>query len=97
MTATISKVKSIAEDLNIPEATVAMVLYDYLTWCLQEMLIDGKCMTIFGNLKLNEKNRLSLETDKFGLISLLDKRDIKILQKIVENGPDAKIFEGMSP
>ena len=97
MTATISKVKTIADDLNLPEATVAMVLYDYLAWCLQEMLIDGEFKTIFGNLKLNNKNRLSLESDKFGLISLLDKRDIKILQKIVENGPDAKIFEGMSP
>lgn len=97
MTATISKVKTIAEDLNLPEATVAMVLYDYLAWCLQEMLIDGECKTIFGNLKLNNKNRLSLESDKFGLISLLDKKDIKIIQKIIENGPDAKIFEGMSP
>jgi len=97
MTATISKVKTIAEDLNLPEATVAMVLYDYLTWCLQEMLIDGKCMTIFGNLKLNNKSRLILESDKEGLISLLDKRDLKIIQKIIENGPDTKIFEGMSP
>ena len=97
MTATISKVKSIAEDLNLPEAQVAMVLYLYLTYCLQEMLIDGECKTIFGTLKLNDKNRLSLEADKFGLISLLGKKDIKILQKIVENGPDTKIFEGMSP
>ena len=96
MTATISKVKSIAEDLNLSETQVAMVLYDYLTYCLQEMLIDNECKTIFGNLKLNDKNRLSLETDKLGLISLLDKRDIKILQKIIENGPDTKIFEGMA-
>lgn len=97
MTATISKIKTISEDLSLPEATVAMVLYDYLTWCLQEMLIDGECKTIFGNLKLDDDNRLSLESDKFGLISLLDKKDIKIIQKIIENGPDAKIFEGMSP
>lgn len=97
MTATISKVKTIAEDLNLPEATVAMVLYDYLAWCLQEMLIDGECKTIFGNLKLDSNNRLSLESDKFGLISLLDKKDIKIIQKIVEFSTDAKIFEGMSP
>ena len=97
MTATISKVKTIAEDLNLPEATVAMVLYDYLAWCLQEMLIDNECKTIFGTLKLDSNNRLSLESDKFGLISLLDKKDIKIIQKIVEFSTDAKIFEGMSP
>ena len=94
MTATISKVKSIAEDLRLSETQVAMVLYDYLSYCLQEMLIDGECKTIFGTLKLNDKNRLSLEADKFGLISLLDKKDIKIIQKIVAYGPDTKIFEG---
>lgn len=96
MTATISKVKSIAEDLNLSEAQVAMVLYDYLTYCLQEMLLDNECKTIFGNLKLDENNRLSLQSDKFGLISLLNKKDIKIIQKIIEYGPDTKIFEGMS-
>ena len=96
MTATISKVKSIAEDLNLSEAQVAMVLYDYLAYCLQEMLLDNECKTIFGNLKLDENNRLSLQSDKFGLISLLNKKDIKIIQKIIEYGPDTKIFEGMS-
>lgn len=94
MTPTSSKVKTISEDLNLSEAQVAMVLYDYLTWCLEEMLIDGECKTIFGTLKLNDKNRLSLETDKFGLISLLNKRDLKIIQKIIAYGPDTKIFEG---
>lgn len=94
MTPTSSKVKTISEDLNLSEAQVAMVLYDYLTWCLEEMLIDGECKTIFGTLKLNDKNRLSLEADKFGLISLLNKRDLKIIQKIIAYGPDTKIFEG---
>ena len=97
MTATISKVKSIAEDLRLSESQVAMVLYSYLSYCLQEMLLDNECKTIFGNLKLNENNRLSLEADKFGLISLLGKKDIKIIQKIIEFSTDAKIFEGMSP
>ena len=93
MSSTYSKVKTIAEDLNLPQSTVAMVLYDYLTWCLQEVLIDDKSNTIFGKLKLNSDNRLQLENDKEGLISLLNKRDIKIIQKIVENGPDTKIFD----
>lgn len=93
MSSTYSKVKTIAEDLNLPQSTVAMVLYDYLTWCLQEVLIDDESNTIFGKLKLNSDNKLQLENDKEGLISLLNKRDIKIIQKIVENGPDTKIFD----
>ena len=94
MTATISKVKSIAEDLNLSEAQVAMVLYDYLTYCLQEMLLDESTMTIFGKLQLDSNNRLQLGHDKFGLINLLHKKDLKIIQKIIEQGPDTKIFEG---
>lgn len=88
-----SKVKSICEDLNISEHTAASVIYLYFTYCLQEVLIDGHSQTIFGDLTLNDNNRLNLNTDKFGLISLLDKKDIKIIQKIAENGPDYKIFE----
>lgn len=93
MSSTYSKVKTIAEDLNLPQSSVAMVLYDYLTWCLQEVLIDDESNTIFGKLKLNSDNKLQLENDKEGLINLLNKRDIKIIQKIVENGPDTKIFD----
>lgn len=88
-----AKVKSICEDLKISEASAAMVIYLYFTYCLQEVLISGSSNTIFGKLTLNEENRLNLNTDKFGLISLLDKRDLKIIQKIAENGPDFKIFE----
>lgn len=88
-----SKVKSICEDLNIKETDCAMTLYLYLTYCLQEVLIDGSSNTIFGKLTLDENNRLNLETDKFGLIGLLNKHDYKIIRKIVEEGPDTKIFE----
>ena len=84
MTQTISKVKTISEDLNISEAKVAMVLYDYLAWCLQEVLI--------GELSLNQDDKLHLENDKFGLISLLNKSDIKLIRKIIEEGSDTKIF-----
>ena len=92
MTQTISKVKTIAEDLDLSETRVAMVLYDYLAWCLQEVLIDGKSHTIFGELSLTSDDKLHLENDKFGLISLLNKSDIKLIRKIVEEGPDSKIF-----
>lgn len=93
MSSTYSKVKTIAEDTELPEYKVASVLYDYLTWCLQEILIDGKSKTIFGTLKLTENNRLQLENDKEGLIKLLGKSDIKMIMKICEKGPDYKIFQ----
>ena len=93
MTSTYSKVKSIAEDLGLSESKVSMVLYDYLSYCLQEALLDKESHTIFGKLTLNENNRFVLENDKFGLISLLGKKDLKLLRKIVEDGPDSSVFE----
>ena len=92
MVSTAGKVKSIAEDLNLSEDKVSAVLYSYLTYCLQEVLLDKKTRTIFGTLSINSDNRLQLETDKEGLISLIDKRDIKLIRKIAENGPDTSIF-----
>lgn len=90
---TYSKIKTIAEDTGLKQNQVAMILYDYLTWCLQEILIDGKSKTIFGELKLDENNRLNLHQDKEGLIALLGKSDIKMLRKIVEEGPDYDIWK----
>lgn len=90
------KVPAIARKLKITEATVSMVLYLYLADCLQEALLNGNSKTIFGTLKLNEKDRPIIEIDKEGLISLLGKNDIKFLQKIAEYGPNAKIFEGLN-
>nr|DAG09658.1 MAG TPA: hypothetical protein [Caudoviricetes sp.] len=93
MSSNYSKIKTIAEDTELPEYKVAMVLYSYLTWCLQEVLIDGNSQTLFGKLSLNEENRLKLENDIQGLISLIGKSDIKLIRKICEEGPDFKIFE----
>ena len=93
MTSTYSKVKSIAEDLGLSESKVSMVLYDYLSYCLQEALLDKESHTIFGKLTLNANNRFVLENDKFGLISLLGKKDLKLLRKIAEDGPDSSVFE----
>ena len=92
MVATAGKVKSISEDTGLSEAQVATVIYDYLCYCLQEALIDGETKTIFGTLKINNDNRLDLKTDKQGLIDLIDKRDLKLIRKIAENGPDTSIF-----
>jgi len=92
MVATAGKVKSISEDTGLSEAQVATVIYDYLCYCLQEALIDGETKTIFGTLKINDDNRLDLKTDKQGLIDLIDKRDLKLIRKIAENGPDTSIF-----
>ena len=92
MVATAGKVKSISEDTGLSEAQVATVIYDYLCYCLQEALIDGETKTVFGTLKINDDNRLDLKTDKQGLIDLIDKRDLKLIRKIAENGPDISIF-----
>lgn len=89
---TTSKVKTIVEDTGLTKSQVATVLYDYLCWCIQEVLIQGYSQTIFGKLSLDKDNKLVLTNDKEGLISLLDKHDIKLIQKIVEQGSDYKIF-----
>lgn len=93
MTTTYSKVKSIADDLGLSESKVTMVLYDYLTYCMQEALLDGESHTIFGKLTLNDDDRFVLENDKFGLIGLLGKKDLKLLRKIAEEGPDSSVFQ----
>lgn len=93
MTTTYSKVKSIADDLGLSESKVTMVLYDYLTYCMQEALLDGESHTIFGKLTLNDDDRFVLENDKFGLIGLLGKKDLKLLRKIAEDGPDSSVFQ----
>ena len=92
MTSTYSKVKSISEDLGLSESIVTMVLYNYLSYCLQEALLDNESHTIFCKLTLNSDNRFVLENDKFGLISLLGKKDLKLLRKIAEDGPDSSVF-----
>lgn len=93
MTTTYSKVKSIADDLGLSESKVTMVLYDYLTYCMQEALLDGESHTIFGKLTLNNDDRFVLENNKFGLIGLLGKKDLKLLRKIAEEGPDSSVFQ----
>ena len=89
---TTNKVRTIVEDTGLSEAQVASVLYDYLFWCVNYVLVDGASQTIFGKLTLDNNDRLSLTCDKEGLISLLDKHDIKLIRKIVEQGSEYKIF-----
>lgn len=93
MTSTYSKIKSIADDIGLSESKVTMVLYDYLSYCLQEALLDNESHTIFGKLKLDKNDRFVLQNDKFGLISLLGKKDLKLLRKIAEDGPDSSVFQ----
>jgi hypothetical protein len=92
MTSTYSKILTISEDTQLSESQVAKVLYSYLCWCLEEVLIDKKSNTIFGELKLNSDNKLELQHNINGLISLIGKSDIKLIRKICEEGPDFKIF-----
>lgn len=87
-----NKVRLIAEALNIPESTVCLVLYSYLAETVQEIVEEGEAKTLFGKMKLDESNQLQLEKKKFGLIELLDKKDIKQIYKICKDGPDFSIF-----
>lgn len=87
-----NKVKLIAQALNLPESTVCLVLYSYLAETVQEIAEEGEAKTLFGKMFLDENNQLQLERKKFGLIELLDKKDIKEVYKICANGPDYSIF-----
>lgn len=87
-----NKVKNIAELLGVPESTVCLVLYAYLTETVQEILLDNKSNTLFGEMQLNENNELELIRKKFGLIELLGKDDIKMIYKICKDGPDYTVF-----
>lgn len=87
-----NKVKLIAEALSIPESTVCLVLYSYLAETTQEIVEEGSAKTLFGEMYLDENNQLQLKKKKFGLIELLDKKDIKEIYKIAKNGPDFQIW-----
>lgn len=87
-----NKVKLIAEALGIPESTICLVLYSYLAETTQEILEEGNAKTLFGEMYLDEENQLQLKKKKFGLIELLDKKDIKEVYKIVRDGPDFQIW-----
>lgn len=87
-----NKVKLIAEALNLPESTVCLVLYSYLAETTQEIVEEGSAKTLFGEIYLDEANQLQLKKKKFGLIELLNKKDIKQIYKIAKDGPDFSIF-----
>lgn len=87
-----NKVKLIAEALNLPESTVCLILYSYLAETTQEIVEEGSAKTLFGEIYLDENNQLQLKKKKFGLIELLDKKDIKEVYKICKDGPDYSIF-----
>lgn len=87
-----NKVRLIAEALNLPESTVCLVLYSYLAETTQEIVEEGSAKTLFGEIYLDEANQLQLKKKKFGLIELLDKKDIKEVYKICKDGPDWSIW-----
>ena len=86
------KINQLSKELSLPDYVVAMVLYNYLAICCQEIITEGSSHTVFGEMRLNDNDILELVPSKFGLIDLLNKKDIKIIRKIVEMGPDTKIF-----
>lgn len=87
-----NKIKLIAEALNLPESTVCLVLYSYLAETIQEIVEENSAKTLFGEMYLDEANQLQLKKKKFGLIELLDKKDIKEVYKIVRDGPDYSLW-----
>ena len=87
-----NKVKLIAEALGIPESTICLVLYSYLAERTQEIVEEGNAKTLFGERYVDEESQLRLKKRKFGLIELLDKKDIKEVYKICKDGPDFQIW-----
>jgi hypothetical protein len=87
------KVKLISEILNIKEATVALVLYCYLSECLQKLVINGYTDTIFGKLYMRQDGTLEFDNNKLEFNNeLFTKKDILSIFKVVEHGPGAKLF-----
>lgn len=87
------KVKTISEILNISEPTVALVLYCYLSECLQHLLINGYTDTIFGKLYMKQDGTLEFDNNKLEFDNeLFTKKDILSIIKVAEYGPGAKLF-----
>lgn len=87
------KVNTIAKILGISEPTVALVLYCYLSECLQKLLVNGYTDTIFGKLYMRQDGTLEFDNNKFEFDNeLFTKKDILSILKVAEYGPGAKLF-----
>ena len=87
------KVEQISELLGIPKAEVCLVLYSYLSTILEDLLINKRAMTMFGELIFDEHNNITFKNNKFEFDNeLFAKKDMRSLLQVVENGPGSKVF-----
>ncbi len=87
------KVEQISNILGIPKSEVCLVLYTYLSTVLEDLLINKRAMTMFGELVMDENNSIVFKNNKFEFDNeLFSKKDMRSLLQVVENGPGSKIF-----
>lgn len=87
------KVEQISNILGIPKPEVCLVLYTYLSTVLEDLLINKRAMTMFGELVMDENNSIVFKNNKFEFDNeLFSKKDMRSLLQVVENGPGSKVF-----
>lgn len=87
------KVEQISNILGIPNPEVCLVLYTYLSTVLEDLLINKRAMTMFGELVMDENNSIVFKNNKFEFDNeLFSKKDMRSLLQVVENGPGSKVF-----
>lgn len=87
------KIEAIQEILDLSRPEIALVLYTYLTIVLEELVKNKKAMTLFGELILDEENKITFKNNKFEFDNeLFSKKDMISIINVVENGPGKKLF-----
>jgi hypothetical protein len=87
------KVEQISELLGLPKTEVCLVLYSYLSYILEDLVVNKHAMTMFGELIMDDNNNITFKHNKFEFDNeLFSKKDMRSLLQVVENGPGSKIF-----
>lgn len=87
------KIESIEKILDLSKPEIALVLYTYLTLVLEDLVKNRKAMTMFGELILDDENKITFKNNRFEFDNgLFSKKDLISIIHVVENGPGKKIF-----
>ena len=87
------KIESIQNILDLSKPEIALVLYTYLTLVLEDLVKNKKSMTMFGELILDEENKITFKNNRFEFNNeVFSEKDMISIINVVENGPGKKIF-----